>query len=249
MTTTTSSSSSSSSFLTFIIDLNPHAWAFPSSSSSTESSPLSNILPVLLIFLNSHLALAYGNGVAVYVCSTQGRAKLIYSTASHSSLNGRQAKGKDRSRDGGDSGTDASTYQHFGNLNRAVLKGVQDMVDEMGDDLDEDEQEEDEEPETALVKAFSMALNREYRQHWRPVVEEVTRADDSPVRCSAQTSIGSLRQATPLPQSLPQVPSHPLAIPTSLATPPSPLRLLRTRMLVSFCCPLQLRPQINTLAS
>lgn len=161
----TSSSSSSSSFLTLILDLNPASW------SSTSGTPIASFLPVILVFLSSHLALSHSNGVAFYVCSTQGRGDLIYSTASHSY---RAERGDDDDDDEeADSHNDASTYQHFGQMNRAVVRGVKRMIARLQADAKrESEQtngaskedgieEEEEEEETAIVKVLSMALNRE----------------------------------------------------------------------------------------
>ncbi|CAO1616884.1 unnamed protein product [Sympodiomycopsis kandeliae] len=151
------SSSASSSFLSLILDLNPISWSSNSQGTSGKS-PLSSLLPIILLFLNSHLALSHSNGVAVYLCSTRKRGKLVYSTAAHS------LKGAGKATNGHDDvHNDASTYQYFGQLSRAVIKGIQDLVDEMASDDDQSDQngqeQDEEEEETAIVKVLSMALN------------------------------------------------------------------------------------------
>lgn len=98
--------------------------------------------------------------MAFYVCSTKGKGELVYSTSSHSSHKRLREEGNE------DGHNDASTYQHFGQMNRAVVKGVRRFVAGMeagveNGNSDAHEEEEEEEEETAIVKVLSMALNRE----------------------------------------------------------------------------------------
>lgn len=114
---------------------------------------------MLLVFLNSHLALSHTNGLAVYAASTHGVARLLYSTSSHSHTSTLVAQRGARRARGAD---EASTYQHFGNVSKAVIAGVTATVEEIklkaSMELDD---EDDEEEETALVKVLGMALSRE----------------------------------------------------------------------------------------
>lgn len=180
--------SSPSSFLVLILDLNPLPWRSHPSSSSSSSSILSILVPPTLIFLNSHLALSHSNGVAVYACATRGRARLLYSTAAHSrrshvdAASDSEEEDSDDEQNGGESSNsplrDASTYQHFALLGRAVVRGIRRMVKEMqreeehlarekrqrsaagenGRDEDLEGEDEDEE-ETSLTKVLSMSLS------------------------------------------------------------------------------------------
>lgn len=108
------------------------------------------------------MALSHTNGLAVYAASTHGIARLLYSTSSHSHTSALVAQRGARRARGAD---EASTYQHFGNVSKAVIAGVTATVEEIkakaSMQLDDDDEEEDEEEETALVKVLGMALSRE----------------------------------------------------------------------------------------
>lgn len=166
----TASTSSSSSFLVLVLDLNP----LPCTQASSSHDILSILIPSVLVFLNAHLALSHSNGVAVYACSTGGLAKLIYSTASHSH------NAKYTERESSQALQDASTYQHFALLGKAVVQGIKATLSEMeaADKIKENARPPEEE-ETALVKVLSMALNREFTRPSRRLVE--ARSSPSPM--------------------------------------------------------------------
>lgn len=98
----------------------------------------------------------------------------MYSTASHSRLaqssRGQQEDDDDDDDDGAAPYNEASTYQHFGQMNRAVIRGVKRMIASMeqeeavattNGDASKESGHDDDEEETAIVKVLSMALNRE----------------------------------------------------------------------------------------
>lgn len=73
-------------FLVVILDLNPEAWQRSLGVSEGESRAdaafqnLKQTLSTILVFLNAHLAMQHGNGVAVYG-AVDGTAELLYTTA------------------------------------------------------------------------------------------------------------------------------------------------------------------------
>ncbi|CAO1613831.1 unnamed protein product [Parajaminaea phylloscopi] len=184
-----SSTASPPSFLVLVIDLNPLPWT---GSAAAATGILSTVLPPLLVFLNAHLALSHSNGVAVYACSSGGVGRLIYSTASHSRLSGYQ-DGRE-----GEALHDASTYQHFALVGKALVQGVKRILaeversDVLNDGADESEEE------TALVKVLSMALNHLNRIHLDAPSTSTTTSSTDPLPPSRSTLASSGKNASAL---------------------------------------------------
>lgn len=152
MVSTPGTNGQSASFLTVVIDVNPYTWA------SSVEDIAATLVPSLLVLINAHLALAPSNGVAIYTCTIAGTARLLFSTASHSQASQRAKAPQDTESLRSEN---ASTYQHFAILAKAVRKGVQEVVAQLQDTLNDDATVDEADSETAIVKALGMALSRE----------------------------------------------------------------------------------------
>ncbi|KAJ9114771.1 hypothetical protein QFC22_005647 [Naganishia vaughanmartiniae] len=72
------------SILLVILDLHPLSWASSADTSqqtgTTDTITLDRALNELLVFLNAHLALKWGNELMVYVAMAGGKSELLYSS-------------------------------------------------------------------------------------------------------------------------------------------------------------------------
>lgn len=152
MAPATGTNGHSASFLTVVIDVNPFTWA------SSVEDIAATLVPSLLVFINAHLALAPSNGVAIYTCTIAGTARLLFSTASHVQASQRAKEPQDTESLRSEN---ASTYQHFAILAKAVRRGVQEVVAQLQDTSRDDTTVDEADSETAIVKALGMALSRE----------------------------------------------------------------------------------------
>ncbi|KAK0533639.1 RNA polymerase II transcription factor B subunit 4 [Tilletia horrida] len=138
--------SSQPDFLTLILELDPRRLLSDptsarlllegdgseiSSGSGSGSSELftAHLLPALLIFLNAHIALQHGNGLAIYLATPSSPTRLIYTSApgriAASSAAAQQQESESR--------PDPNTYQHFGVVNRALWAAVRAAVQDAAD--------------------------------------------------------------------------------------------------------------------
>ncbi|EME40551.1 hypothetical protein DOTSEDRAFT_136966 [Dothistroma septosporum NZE10] len=140
------------SLLTIILDTNPHAWAL-----HEGSLPLSKAVASLLVFINAHLAIHYGNKVAV-IASHAERAEFLYpapATAKpHSSATDDVDMGNgDALVNGGPvrPPDDANKYRPFAHIEHALTHNLRDMMDRTSPAALST-------PSTMLAGALTMAL-------------------------------------------------------------------------------------------
>lgn len=137
-------------FLVVVLDLNPEAWqqSVLNTTSSAETradaafEQLKHTLYTVLVFLNAHVAMQHGNGLAVYG-AVAGFARLLYTTAPFVQQNPQV--------------TDRSTVSQclpFKQIDDAVFGGVRSM---MGDACSVDNGKDAHKP-NGMVRALSLAL-------------------------------------------------------------------------------------------
>ncbi|KAK0555521.1 RNA polymerase II transcription factor B subunit 4 [Tilletia horrida] len=139
--TNTAPTVSQPDFLVVILELDPALLVSP----DTPSAFTASLLPPLLIFLNAHIALQHGNGLAIYLACPHAEVptSLVYTSAPTRLASSPQQGEQDLN-------PDPNTYQHFATVNRAlwaaVRKVVQDVADpdRIADANGEDDDDEDE---------------------------------------------------------------------------------------------------------
>ncbi|KAL9934628.1 hypothetical protein V8E36_006403 [Tilletia maclaganii] len=165
------------------------------------------LLPALLIFLNAHIALQHGNGLAIYLATPTSPTRLIYTSAP-----GRMALFQSGPGSEADAVPDPNTYQHFGIVNRAlwsaVRRAVQDAADWEGDSLLDvsDDSEAEEEAEGGQRRRPRKRRRRQIRRSMMtstgPLVSALSQAlahlNNIPPSSSSSTA-SSAAQATNLP--------------------------------------------------
>lgn len=117
------------SLLTIIIDTNPHAWAYLSS-----TLPLSKAIANLLVFINAHLAINSANQVAVLASHTQ-HATWLYPTPHPPKAAARSAPNGSNGKVDGDvdiadtpSMDDANKYRPFRNVETELLANLRALM-------------------------------------------------------------------------------------------------------------------------
>lgn len=136
----------SSDFLVVILDLDATTWiqvaserATPEERAEAAYETLRKVVSSVLIFLNAHIAMQSGNGLAVYGAGA-GQARLLYTTSAHAPLLTRSWHAHD---------TQVSECLPFKQMDDAVFHGVRKLFYEA--------KSESKEP-VGMVRALSLAL-------------------------------------------------------------------------------------------
>ena len=135
-------------FLVVVVDVNPHAWLQDPTSSGAPDARLAierlqHTIASLLVFLNAHTSMHYGNGLAVYGAVTD-TAELLFSTSRHSLVA--------QHRDGTQGDTDLSVCLPFKQVDDAVFHGVKRLLERACADPNLPH------GHVGMVRALSMAL-------------------------------------------------------------------------------------------
>lgn len=135
-----------SDFLVVILDLGVTAWMqvasqlpTPEERAAAAYETLKSAISSILVFLNAHIAMQNGNGLAVYG-ATAGQARLLYTTSAHAPLVARSWQADD---------TQVSECLPFKQMDDAVFHGVRKMFYESKSECNDP---------VAMVRAFSLAL-------------------------------------------------------------------------------------------
>ncbi|KAE8244989.1 hypothetical protein A4X13_0g6134 [Tilletia indica] len=162
----------------------------------------SHLLPALLIFLNAHIALQNGNGLAIYLACPSSPTRLIYTSAP-----GRMSSFSAAATEEANLRPDPNTYQHFGVVNRALWKAVrsavQDSVDRQGEGSDEEDEDSLDEDVSvgAPLRKKRRRMKKTTMTGTGPLVSALSQAlahlNNIPPSTSSSTSASSSQSALP----------------------------------------------------
>lgn len=135
-----------SDFLVVILDLDKMTWmqvasqrASPEERAAAAYETLKNVISSVLVFLNAHIAMQSGNGLAVYGAAA-GQACLLYTSSAHAPLLARSWRTQD---------TRVSECLPFKQMDDAVFHGIRELFYGSKGECNEP---------VGIVRAFSLAL-------------------------------------------------------------------------------------------